>query len=307
MVSFVNPAYSDHPTGTDETARPEGVTDPDEPGQYRRQRVAYLDSDDNSWSGSGPNMYANDWSTSRKRRHRARRSGRTKSVLIAVSLLSATVGGFVAVGGTDRLTDMPLIIDAAFLQGPDDAVEVPRAQAGVAPQVSASAKPSAAAAPSGSAKATPKASKSTRPPEPIAGLNQTQMNNAVVIVEVARKRKLPRRAMQVALMTGLQESSLRNLANTTIPASLRRPHEGTGDDFDSLGVFQQRPSQGWGSVKELMNPTYAADVFYDRLLKVDDWEDKDFGEAAQAVQRSALPDAYDKHEERATKLIDTLL
>jgi hypothetical protein len=133
------------------------------------------------------------------------------------------------------------------------------------------------------------------------------MNNAAVIVQVARERGLPRRAMLVAMMTGLQESSLRNLANPTVPDSLDRPHEGSGDNFDSLGIFQQRPSQGWGTVEQLMSPRYAADAFYRRLLRVDDWESKSLGDAAQAVQRSAVPDAYADDEKRATKVVDALL
>ena len=133
------------------------------------------------------------------------------------------------------------------------------------------------------------------------------MNNAAVIVQVAQKRGLPRRAMLVALMTGMQESSLRNLANPSVPASLDRPNEGDGDNFDSIGVFQQRPSQGWGTVAQLMNPRYAADAFYRRLLKVSGWESKSLGAAAQAVQRSAVPDAYAEHEKRAIRVVDALL
>ena len=109
------------------------------------------------------------------------------------------------------------------------------------------------------------------------------------------------------MMTGMQESSLRNLANPSVPASLSRPNEGSGDNFDSIGVFQQRPSQGWGPVAQLMNPRYAADAFYERLLKVSGWESKSLGAAAQAVQRSAVPDAYAKHEKRAIQIVDALL
>jgi len=109
------------------------------------------------------------------------------------------------------------------------------------------------------------------------------------------------------MMTGLQESSLRNLANSSVPASLDRPNEGSANNFDSIGVFQQRPSQGWGTVEQLMNPRYAAGAFYERLFKVSDWESKSLGAAAQAVQRSAEPDAYADHEDRATKILDALL
>jgi hypothetical protein len=133
------------------------------------------------------------------------------------------------------------------------------------------------------------------------------MNNAAVIVQVAKERGLPRRAILVAMMTGLQESSLRNLANPSVPASLDRPNEGSASNFDSLGVFQQRPSQGWGTVEQLMSPRYAAGAFYERLFKVADWESKSLGDAAQAVQRSGKPDAYADDETRATKILDVLL
>ncbi|MFC3383688.1 hypothetical protein [Couchioplanes azureus] len=127
-----------------------------------------------------------------------------------------------------------------------------------------------------------------------------------MIVQVARQRGLPRRAMLVALMTGMQESSLRNLANPSVPASLDRPNEGSGQNFDSLGVFQQRPSQGWGTVAQLMSPRYAANAFYERLLKTSGWESRSLGDAAQAVQRSAVPDAYAAHEKLANQLVDAL-
>ena len=99
----------------------------------------------------------------------------------------------------------------------------------------------------------------------------------------------------------------KNLANPTVPASLDRPNEGDGDNFDSLGVFQQRPSQGWGTVAQLMNPRYAANAFYERLVEIADWEERSLGGAAQAVQRSGVPDGYDKHEERAGRIVDALL
>ncbi|MFC4070225.1 hypothetical protein [Actinoplanes subglobosus] len=237
-------------------------------------------------------MYQTDWAPRRRRRgrRRARRTGRTVSLLLAVS---AAAAGAVAVVSTGQpaTTPVPVTANAARPQTP-------------------SASRSATPVPKLTPKATrvPSASPTRkRQPEPVTGLNQAQMNNAAVIVQVARDRGLPRRAMLVAMITGMQESSLRNLANTTVPLSLDRPNEGTGENFDSLGVFQQRPSQGWGSVAELMNPRYAAGAFYERLLKVDDWETRSLGDAAQAVQRSAVPDAYAEHENRAEKIVDALL
>jgi hypothetical protein len=228
------------------------------------------------------------------------------SVLIVMVAASAAVGGIVAIGGANQPTTVPVAIDAATQQRSSAPQAATRGgarvlSAPVAPSGSAAVPtPSKAARPSGSTPAP-------RPPQPVTGLSQAQMNHAAVIVRVAQERGLPRRAMLVAMMTGMQESSLRNLANPSVPASLNRPNEGSGENFDSIGVFQQRPSQGWGTVAQLMNPRYAADAFYERLLKVSDWESKSLGAAAQAVQRSAVPDAYAEHEKRATRVVDALL
>jgi hypothetical protein len=118
--------------------------------------------------------------------------------------------------------------------------------------------------------------------------------------------KLPQRASVVALVTALQESHLRNLANSSVPQSLKLPHQGVESNFDSIGVFQQRPSQGWGTVTQLMNPGTAASIFFGRLVKVSGWQTMSVGDAAQAVQRSAFPDAYDKHQTQAQQIVDAL-
>ena len=227
--------------------------------------------------------------------------------LIAMCAVAAAVGGVVAISGAQQPTTVPVAIDATPQQRSSAPQAATRGGARVSPSPVAPSVSAAAPIPSSKASRRPGSSSTPRPPQPVASLNQTQMNNAAVIVQVAQERGLPRRAMLVAMMTGMQESSLRNLANTSVPASLNRPNEGSGDDFDSIGVFQQRPSQGWGTVAQLMNPRYAADAFYERLLKVSDWESKDLGAAAQAVQRSAVPDAYAKHEKRAIQVIDALL
>ena len=101
------------------------------------------------------------------------------------------------------------------------------------------------------------------------------------------RRALPQRAVIVALATALQESKLRNL---------------NYGDSDSLGLFQQRPSQGWGTPTQIMTPTYAAGKFYDALLKVPNWQAIPLTQAADAVQHSAFPDAYRDWEPRATAL-----
>ncbi|MCT9084205.1 heavy metal transporter [Streptomyces fulvoviolaceus] len=118
-----------------------------------------------------------------------------------------------------------------------------------------------------------------------------QAVNAATIAAVGTGRSLPERAVTIALATSLQESGLRNI---------------THGDRDSLGLFQQRPSQGWGTKKEIMDPTYAADIFYKHLVKVDDYQDLPLTVAAQRVQRSGFPEAYAKHEPDATLLAAAL-
>lgn len=112
-------------------------------------------------------------------------------------------------------------------------------------------------------------------------LSTAQARNASIIAAVAERRHLPARAISIAIATAYQESKLQNL--------------GSGDR-DSLGLFQQRPSQGWGTPQQIRNPYYAAGAFYDALVQVDGYQDMAITEAAQAVQHSAFPNAYADHE-----------
>ena len=143
-------------------------------------------------------------------------------------------------------------------------------------------------------------------PVPVAGLSQVQMNNAKHIVVAGQEMGLPKRAMVIAIATSLQESQLHNLASTVIPESYNYTNEGQGSDHDSVGLFQQRPSAGWGSVPELMNPNYSAKAFYNGLVRVGGWDSMPLTYAAQAVQVSAFPEAYAKHEGRAQQIADAL-
>jgi hypothetical protein len=124
-----------------------------------------------------------------------------------------------------------------------------------------------------------------------ADLSEEQRRNAATIVRVARELGAPPRAWLVALATAMQESTLRNI---------------NYGDRDSLGLFQQRPSQGWGSPAQVTDPVYSTTIFIDRLLKVPDWERMPVTVAAQTVQRSAFPDAYAKWEGLATDLVQQL-
>ncbi|NES31355.1 peptidoglycan DD-metalloendopeptidase family protein [Micromonospora terminaliae] len=131
-----------------------------------------------------------------------------------------------------------------------------------------------------------------------------QLRNAAVIIKVGQDLKVPARGWVIALATAMQESALRNLANSKVSASLALPHEGVGADHDSLGLFQQRP--GWGSVEQRMTPSYTARKFYEKMVTVRDWQHRPLTEVAQRVQVSAFPDAYAKHEDLAGRIVDAL-
>lgn len=141
---------------------------------------------------------------------------------------------------------------------------------------------------------------------PVGGLSQRQMDHAATIVAMGQRAGLPERAYVVAIATALQESNLRNLANPRLPQSLDLAHDGTGNDHDSVGLFQQRTSTGWGPVPNLMDPAYAATKFYDALVQVPGWEDLPVTVAAQSVQRSAFPGHYAKHEPLAREIVAAL-
>ncbi|WP_246002332.1 hypothetical protein [Allorhizocola rhizosphaerae] len=143
-------------------------------------------------------------------------------------------------------------------------------------------------------------------PAPVAGLDQTQMNNAKKIVDTAKSMGLGRRAQVIAVATAMQESTLYNLASTRLPESYNFPNDGEGSDHDSVGLFQQRPSAGWGSVPNLMKPEFATKQFLRALVQVPGWDSLPLTVAAQEVQVSAFPNHYAKHEARATLIVDAL-
>ncbi|HSA51980.1 MAG TPA: hypothetical protein VLH10_17970 [Yinghuangia sp.] len=118
-----------------------------------------------------------------------------------------------------------------------------------------------------------------------------QAANAATMAAVAQARGLPERAVTIAIATSMQESKLYNI---------------TYGDRDSVGLFQQRPSQGWGTVEQIQDPVYAVGKFYDGLVKVEGYLDLPLTVAAQKVQRSAYPDAYAQHEPEAQALADAL-
>ncbi|WP_443064277.1 hypothetical protein [Streptomyces sp. NBC_00525] len=122
-------------------------------------------------------------------------------------------------------------------------------------------------------------------------LTPEQAANAATISAVGTRRGMPERAVTIALATALQESALRNIGH---------------GDRDSLGLFQQRPSQGWGTAKQIMDPVYASGKFYEHLAEVPGYSRLPLTVAAQRVQRSGFPQAYAKHEPDAALLAAAL-
>lgn len=118
-------------------------------------------------------------------------------------------------------------------------------------------------------------------------MSPEQAGNAATIAAVGTGKPMPERAVTIAMATAMQESALRNLDH---------------GDRDSLGLFQQRPSQGWGTPAQIQDPVYSAGIFYDRLKEVRGWARLPLTEAAQRVQLSGFPQAYAKHEPDATLL-----
>jgi len=124
-----------------------------------------------------------------------------------------------------------------------------------------------------------------------AELDPEQAANAATIAAVAVRRGLPGRAATIGIATAMQESKLINLA---------------GGDRDSIGLFQQRPSQGWGTAAQVHDPVYAANAFFDVLVKIEGYENLPITKAAQQVQRSAFPQGYAAHEPEARIWASTL-
>ena len=122
-------------------------------------------------------------------------------------------------------------------------------------------------------------------------LETDQANSAAIITGIAEKRDFPVRAATIGVATALQESKLRNISY---------------GDRDSVGLFQQRPSQGWGTRAQILDPVYATNAFYDALAKAGDLKSMTITEAAQKVQRSAYPQAYADHEPQARLIVSPL-
>ncbi|MFJ3673995.1 C40 family peptidase [Streptomyces sp. NPDC090106] len=121
----------------------------------------------------------------------------------------------------------------------------------------------------------------------VPGTSGEQVHFAKIVTATGMVLGFPARGQIIALATALQESGLRNLSH---------------GDSDSLGLFQQRPSQGWGTTTQIMNPVYASKKFYAALNSVNGWQTLALTDAAQTVQKSGYPDAYADDETLATQL-----
>ncbi|PWU45851.1 hypothetical protein DLJ46_20025 [Micromonospora globispora] len=123
-------------------------------------------------------------------------------------------------------------------------------------------------------------------------LSDEQTANAKAIIAATKKSGLNERAAVISIATSLQESKLENLG-----------HLGDRNDHDSLGLFQQRPSSGWGTPEQITDPEYSTMAFQKGLKQVDGWQDMPLTQAAQTVQVSAYPDAYAQWEQQAADLV----
>jgi cell wall-associated NlpC family hydrolase len=149
-------------------------------------------------------------------------------------------------------------------------------------------------------------------------LHTQQLTRAATIIAVGKSENVSARGQLIAIMAALTESSLRVLSNTSAyPESDQFPNDGNGGDHDSVGLFQQRPTAGWGRVENLMDPVWSSRAFYGGpdgpnhgsprgLLDLDGWQTLDPGAAAQAVEVSAYPDRYATNQPIAEKVLATL-
>lgn len=119
-------------------------------------------------------------------------------------------------------------------------------------------------------------------------LSAEQLKNAATIIGVGKGMGANQNDLIVSIMTAMQESTLRNL---------------NYGDRDSLGLFQQRPSQGWGTAEQILNPSYAARKFFEHLLAMKGRGKLSLTQQAQAVQRSGFPEAYAKWEAMARQVV----
>jgi hypothetical protein len=212
--------------------------------------------------------------------------------------LSAPAAGFADATGGPTTAD-PVTAAAAGSTTGASTAEAPPATALEETQASFDAAVGSFAAAAAPAPAPP--SEQQLHPLPVTAAQSTftptheQLANAKAIVDAGKAMGLPPRAWTIAVATSLQESNLKNLG-----------HLGSRNDHDSLGLFQQRPSTGWGTPAQVKDPAYSATAFYNRLVGVPGWDSIPLTRAAQKVQVSAYPNHYAKHEAQAGAIIEAL-
>lgn len=220
---------------------------------------------------------------------------------LTMGLLCCSTAGFAALGissqprNVDR-TSAPATGAIGTNARADTAQPANRSQTRTVPAKPSAPKPTPVkptpAKPTGAKLTSVKPTPAKPAPLPgIRGLNSSQVHYAYAIVAEGRRMDVSRRGRIIAIATALQESNLKNYRHAV--------------DHDSLGLFQQRPSTGWGTPQQLTNPSYAAHAFYAALLRYKgSWGCLTC--AAQLVQRSAFPNAYAQHEAFATTIVDIL-
>ena len=167
-----------------------------------------------------------------------------------------------------------------------------------APALAAEHAPAALAAPVAAAASSDSVDSDKLTPHGVQGeqsridLSGEQTDNVKGIIAATKKAGMDERAAVVAIATALQESKLENLG-----------HLGDRNDHDSQGLFQQRPSSGWGTVEQITDVEYSTTAFLNGLKAVDGWQDMPLTQAAQAVQVSAYPDHYAQWETQAAELV----
>jgi hypothetical protein len=163
---------------------------------------------------------------------------------------------------------------------------------------------------------------------PVADLSPVQSRNARIITGVAGQRGLDKEAAEIAVATALAETGLINFANDgsselyaseidrplsdiereVARRSLDYPHDEVGNNLDSIGLFQQRPTTGWGAPEKLIDPASAAGLFYDKLLRIDGWQSGVPWQTAQKVQSSPSANGgiYEASYQGAVVVVDAL-
>ncbi|SDD35685.1 hypothetical protein [Glycomyces harbinensis] len=234
-----------------------------------------------------------------KEHHRVRRLA-----VIAVAAAVFTGSGATAAWAISN-TEAPAPAEAAA-ETADETTEEP------VPQTTAPAAPETteAPAPVETTEAPAPAPEPAAEPEgpvdiDVSDLDDEQEANAVTIIEAGKEMGFDEQGWAVALATAMQEAKMYNAASEAVPESFEyTDSDVTYSDHDSVGIFQQRTSMGWGSVEELMDVSTSASKFYGTLEDIDGWQDMSIASAAQAVQVSAFPDAYAQWEGLAEDVID---